>query len=754
MIETVFENVLRMSFSGSVVILTVLVLRLVLRKAPKVYSYALWALVLLRLLCPVFPEASFSPMPRESTVQIPVVTVDLQTSPVDTPNEIVAAATQSADAQESVSVETNDNAVSVTPAEPTRGGVLPAVWICGMAAMAAYSIWSLIRLRRRLETAVPLEKNVFLADQIDSPFVLGVFRPRIYLPSFLIEGQTAHIIAHERCHIRRLDHWVKILFFAALCLHWFNPMVWAAFILMGHDMEASCDEAVMAQMGADIRAEYAASLLRLSTGSRKITPTPLAFGEGDPKSRIRNVLNYKKPRFWVAVIAVIVCIAAAVLLLTDPAAVPKQDTLYLNYPGLEWGMSPEAVKTALELTDEQIVAENRKEMQCIMKVDGITCFGEEVSTAFFYFTDYTKTGTDYRLGGINLFYPDAESDHPVDMENIKKELCKYYGEPAPEKKVNVVGYIDTEPFPEGEVHWYPSQDLDDYLTQAQKDKLYQLFLSGNAGLLARFKNQEEYDKQWVCNWPAEIILSEHFVGDFTPGESVYGVTSNQVLLSGGAKVWADAKLEDYDGLLLQNSVLNYPRLEWGMTPEEVIAVLEIEDTSITHSELKNGGVKFLTVSGQQYYGYKTDRILFTFTAKNRLCNVRVWFPVWFNMETIQTHLTGLYGPRAESYDLVSRYDFSSDDTLYSDDVTSLWVSEVKMADAFEEELREDIRSEMADFLRQEIDPENWQRYLEKQPACTMVLVKEPPNGEPGKYIEYQADLYVLYPEMAAGEYKD
>jgi hypothetical protein len=196
-----------------------------------------------------------------------------------------------------------------------------------MAALLIYSTVSLIRLKRKLVGAILLRDNIYLADHIDSPFVMGQIRPKIYLPSSLAEKERDYILLHEEHHIRRGDHVVKLLSFIALCLHCFNPLVWIAFILSGKDMEMSCDEAVLRKLGGDIRADYSASLISLATGRRIIAGTPLAFGEGNTEGRIKNIAKWKKPAVWVIVVAVIVCVVLAVCLITNPM---NRDTMLLG----------------------------------------------------------------------------------------------------------------------------------------------------------------------------------------------------------------------------------------------------------------------------------------------------------------------------------------------------------------------------------------------------------------------------------------
>ncbi|BCJ94883.1 hypothetical protein acsn021_24520 [Anaerocolumna cellulosilytica] len=302
-----FLQVLNMSLTASIIIVFVLVARLLLKKAPKVFSYALWSIVFFRLLCPITFESMFSLLP-------------INANPIST-NTIYSETPQI-----STGITTVDNAINPILPAPANGAsddnpLLIAVtigenlWIMGIVVLLTYSIISLLRLRKKLIGAVKLYDNIFLADHIASPFVIGLFRPKIYLPSSLAEQEQSYIILHEQTHIRRFDHVMKIVTFVALCIHWFNPLVWIAFTLTVNDMEMSCDESVVKRLGANIRAEYSALLLSLATGKKIIAGTPLAFGEGDIKSRIENVLHYKKPALWVMLASLAsvsaVCIAFA-----------------------------------------------------------------------------------------------------------------------------------------------------------------------------------------------------------------------------------------------------------------------------------------------------------------------------------------------------------------------------------------------------------------------------------------------------------
>ena len=331
-----FPIVCNMSLTASVVILAVLAVRLLLRRAPKVFAYALWAVVLFRLLCPVSVTSAVSLM---GALGAPAQERTQRTSAVEyVPADIMIRGTAPAVTQlpqPPLPAETG-GAVSDAPADTAPAAVpamsfnepvfiLTLIWLAGMVLLLAYSLVSLLRLRRRLVGTVRLRDNIYLADHIPSPFVMGLFRPKIYLPSTLTETERGYILRHEQYHIRRRDHLVKFLSFLALCIHWFNPLVWAAFVLSGKDMEMSCDEAVVRELGEDIRADYSASLLSLATGRRIVAGMPLAFGEGDTGSRIRNLLNWKRPRPWVMAVCAVVCVGLIALCAANPGGTDAAD---------------------------------------------------------------------------------------------------------------------------------------------------------------------------------------------------------------------------------------------------------------------------------------------------------------------------------------------------------------------------------------------------------------------------------------------
>ena len=315
----VFSEILNMSMTGSLVILLVMAARLLLKRSPKIYAYALWAVVLFRLLCPVSLSASVSAL---DLLQPEVTEASPVTSTVSyRPSAYVQRRADAILIPQAAPESTQDTG-AIKQTAPSVWDIASYVWFAGMAAMACYSVVQFLRLRGKLVGAMPYGKNVYLSDYIASPFVMGVLRPKVYLPSGIPMAERPYILAHEQHHIRRGDPLWKLLGYGALCIHWFNPLAWCAFILAGKDMEMSCDEAVIRQLGDGIRADYASSLLRLATHKKIIAGMPLAFGEGDTKGRVRNMANWKKPGVWVSILCGIVCIGVLVACGVNPKEEP------------------------------------------------------------------------------------------------------------------------------------------------------------------------------------------------------------------------------------------------------------------------------------------------------------------------------------------------------------------------------------------------------------------------------------------------
>ena len=297
----IFERVLNMSLTGSIVIAVVLLARLLLRRAPKIYSYMLWAVVLFRLLCPISLSASLSvlkPLPVTTTQGLSTVTYR-PVEPVIPASGELGQENARLEPAEAVKAETGAQAMTLAA----------AVWLTVGGALAGCSLVQYTVLRRKLREAVPYRGEILLSDKIRTPFVMGVLSPKIYLPWDTPQEERRFIIAHERQHIHRGDPLWKLLGYLALCVHWFNPLVWLAFFLGGKDMEMSCDEAVLNRLGEDIRADYSQALLRLATHKRLIAGMPLAFGEGETKGRVRNMARWRRPKVWVSGICAVLCLA-------------------------------------------------------------------------------------------------------------------------------------------------------------------------------------------------------------------------------------------------------------------------------------------------------------------------------------------------------------------------------------------------------------------------------------------------------------
>ena len=346
-IGEVFPTVLRMSISAGILTLAAVLLRFVLRKAPKWARCLVWLPLAVRLLCPVLPEMQLSLMPRsevyDASRQLIERAADSGAFPLMEFEHTQAPGDGTVPALRHISV--------IPPST-----YLLAIWPLGVLAMLLYALGSWLRLRRRTRASVPFREDALLCDEIGSPFILGVFRPKIYLPSRLTKPQLSFVLAHERAHLRRRDHWWKPLGFLLLAVHWFNPLLWLAYVLLCRDIELACDEAAVRDMAAPDRADYAQALLDCSFPRRTAGLCPLAFGEVGVKQRVKNVLNYRKPAFWIAAATVAVCLLAALFFLTDPPVLLPEKVGIVSAEYASVGdnvrLSPEAWTALTELIEE------------------------------------------------------------------------------------------------------------------------------------------------------------------------------------------------------------------------------------------------------------------------------------------------------------------------------------------------------------------------------------------------------------------
>ena len=314
-----FLKIINMSISASWLVLAVLILRFVLKKAPKWINVLLWGIVAIRLICPFSFESPLSLIPSAETIPL---NIGMDSTP--TINSGISAINNAVNPIIS-QFNTPMAGASINPLQITIG-IYEYIWIFGMIALALYTAISYWRLHRKVDTAVRYKDNIFQSENVSSPFVFGIIKPRIYLP-FKMNGQDLeHVVAHEHAHIRRKDHWWKPFGFLLLTIHWFNPLMWMAYVLLCRDIELACDEKVIKELGNEQRGDYTQALVACSVNRRMIAACPLTFGEVGVKERVKSVMNYKKPALWVIIIAVIVCVGVAVCFLTNP----KQDSYTLR----------------------------------------------------------------------------------------------------------------------------------------------------------------------------------------------------------------------------------------------------------------------------------------------------------------------------------------------------------------------------------------------------------------------------------------
>ena len=306
-----FLEIVNRSIAASWIVIAVLILRFCLKKAPKWVNVLLWGIVAVRLIFPFSIESALSLIPSAETVSPSIM---METAP---------SVQTGVPALDQVINPVIDHSLSPAPgasANPLQIwiSVMAAVWLAGAAALLLYSAISYWRLRRRVREAVILRDNIYQSENAGSPFVLGIIQPKIYFPYSVDSGALAYVIAHEQAHIRRGDHWWKPLGFLLLTVHWFNPLLWLSYILLCWDIELACDERVIREMGNEQRADYTHALVSCSVSRRSIAACPLAFGEVGVKTRVKSVMNYKKPAFWIILASALICAAAAVYFLTNP----------------------------------------------------------------------------------------------------------------------------------------------------------------------------------------------------------------------------------------------------------------------------------------------------------------------------------------------------------------------------------------------------------------------------------------------------
>lgn len=318
--ENIFLRLLNMSINAGYLVLAVCLLRLLLKKAPKWIMGVLWALVAVRLVCPFSLESIFSLIPSAETVPHDIL---LSETPAISSGIPILNRTLNPIISGSLSPNAGDSA------NPAQIVIFAAavIWLSGAVLMLSYALASCLRIHFKVRESVCLRENIWICDRIPAPFIFGIFRPRIYLPSSLEHSDAHHVILHEKAHLKRRDHIWKPLGFLLLTVYWFNPILWAAYVLMCRDIELACDEKVIRESGIEIKKAYSEALINCSISRKMISACPLAFGETGIKERVRSILNYKKPPRWIIIAAASACLMTAVCLMTNPSVTDIEEPL-------------------------------------------------------------------------------------------------------------------------------------------------------------------------------------------------------------------------------------------------------------------------------------------------------------------------------------------------------------------------------------------------------------------------------------------
>ena len=480
--EAVFLKILNMSITAGWLVLAVIVLRFLLKKAPKAFSVILWGLVGIRLVLPFSFESVLSLIPSAETV--PSNFVYSSVPEIDSGIGVINSAVNPI-----ISGTLASNEISSVNPMQIITLIASVVWITGIAAMLLYTGVSYLRFRRKVREAAPLKDNIYLCDGIGTPFILGVIRPRIYLPSNISEADAQHVIAHETAHIKRRDHLWKPLGFLLLTVYWFNPVLWVAYILLCRDIELACDESVIRDKGVQIKKSYSEALVNCSVPRKMIAACPLAFGEGSVKGRIKSVLNYKKPTFWIIIVSIIACIAVSVCFLTNPITkvklpenfkildVSSNEHISISvkevvldtenpYIKIEWKNNTEAMLVYGEQFDIEYRDEETGEASSCMKEDiGFFLPAYYVKPGATSEHAYSLSGFDLSKDGIYVF--STEADYQYDNVKESSNFLVVFGiGDIPEYQVEIENYPDSE---ENIVYYYPNYESEKEILDIHTD---------------------------------------------------------------------------------------------------------------------------------------------------------------------------------------------------------------------------------------------------------------------------------------------
>ena len=684
-----FLKIVNMSISASYLVAAVVLLRLVLKKAPKWISVLLWGIVAIRLICPISIESAMSLIPSAEPVPAQVITelqvvVQPGTAQTDTP---VSNRTDTPVRDETGAQNAGDVTVPEEQSIPLVT-VLTATWAIGVAGMLVYTAVSYFLLRQKVATAIRLRGNIYRSEHVDSPFVLGILGPKIYLPFKMDSRDLAHVIAHEEAHIRRKDHWWKPIGFVLLAIHWFNPLLWVGYILLCRDIELACDEKVIKEMDNETKATYSEALVACSVNRRRIAACPLAFGEVGVKERVKTVMNYKKPAFWIVIAAVALCAVVAVSFLTNPKGYGPEvgNPKMLELPGVEWFVTPEELKEALNITEDQILGEKTQPTRenvatnydrYWLYVTDITLYGRDVTYAQFEFR--RDPGHDFEFFQVFVTFADD-----TDMDALKADLTDIYGlgssEPysyylvEDDRTREYSAKMNLEQQMEYLAHTYKSEDGNPYM-EALEDPEYMIhhWVTENGCDLIPEEVVEWFkyvmDRPWNADktalqddkvlmdmldqfpWVAMTLSNRNAAAirrDTQGTESeVASYYSNNYLEISASMLANYLHKEDQ---MSNPSLLEFPGLKWGMTPEEVKAALNLSEDQIAYeySYAEQDYDGWLGVTGLEYFGGEIQAARFQFCSNSEtepaLYRIELRYTDETDMAAIRDNLIEQYGP--------------------------------------------------------------------------------------------------------------
>ena len=517
----VFLKIFNMSMTAVLLIVAVILLRLLFKKAPKWISCLLWAIVAVRLLCPITFESPMSVLPTAEPVKTSIVT----SSPyVESGVTIVDSVANDILRRGNVN-DPNSYEHTQDPADPTKDTATPkkvivtlsaaaAVWIAGTMGFVVYGVVSYVRLRKTVAASVRLYDNVMLCDEIDQPFILGIVKPVIYLPSGLDEKSQEYVLEHEKAHLARHDHWWKPLGFALLAVHWFNPLCWVAYVLFGRDIELACDEKAVRDMDRTDKAGYMQTLLRLSVPGKLVSACPVAFAEIGVKQRVKSILNYKKPAFWLIATGVVCCAAVSGCFLTNPTT--KDDVITSSDIKIRESETVADDKVTDESGPVNITSDSSEKTVKFATSEGgvysLSFKNEDIKPG----NTLRVTLEDGRVVEIKLLDENGSGDYTEQIETVLKAMDDQNTSDAKTYTLEFIGDIDNKEAVidqvEKVVKSLPVQDKDSDKTITTYDVIFEGDIDGNGtkDKVLLNKHGEYGEGEWYLELNGEEIYTGKF----------------------------------------------------------------------------------------------------------------------------------------------------------------------------------------------------------------------------------------------------